>query len=98
MTYEAHPSEPVPMYCPGCDHVVPENYDRYDEAFKCGDCGSLLYESKESHIQTVHATARFNKEYGHGPFWDGDRGDRSREEAGTDGGPTTECNLSEANE
>jgi len=61
----------VAMYCPECEEMVPENWDRVDERWRCERCGSALYSSKDSYIQAVHATARFNKEYGWGPWYDG---------------------------
>ena len=64
-----------PMYCPECDEMVPDNWDPVDEWWRCESCGSGLYEDKEAYIEVVHSTARFNKENGYGPWWDGD-GDR----------------------
>lgn len=71
-----------PMYCPECDELVPELWDRYDEAFRCPNCKSSTYEDKEAYIEVKHATARFNKEHGYGPWWDGE----PDEEIRTDGG------------
>lgn len=69
-----------PMYCPGCDEMVPDEWDPIDERWRCPRCSSTLYEDKEEYIETVHATARFNKEHGYGHWWDGD------DELATDGG------------
>lgn len=59
-----------PMYCPACDEMVPEEWDRYDEDFRCPKCHSETYESKEEHIEVLHATARWEKEKGWGPWYD----------------------------
>lgn len=75
--------EAPPMYCPACDEVVPEEWDRYDETFFCPICKSHVYESKEEYIDILHATARWQREHGYGPWWDGDEED---EELVTDGG------------
>jgi len=57
-----------PMYCPGCEQMVPEHFDLTDERFRCEECGSGLYEDKEEYIQVTHATARWEKENGYGAF------------------------------
>lgn len=64
-----------PMYCPSCDDMVPDEWDPIDENWRCPKCSSALYEDRETYIEVVHATARFNKEHGYGPWWDGDRDD-----------------------
>lgn len=76
---------PPPMYCPSCDRRVPEKWDRHDEAFRCPECRSHTYEDKETYIETVHATARFNREHGYGPWWDGN-GRNSDTDSNTDEG------------
>jgi len=57
------------MYCPECDQLVPEWWDKYDETFACPDCRSVTYESKQEYIDVIHGVARFRREHG----YEGDR-------------------------
>ncbi len=60
----------IPMYCPDCDDMVPENFGRIADDWKCPECGHVgLYEDKEECVEVLHAVARFNKEHGYGPWY-----------------------------
>jgi len=62
---------PEPMYCPGCNGPVPENYDSVDEAWRCGKCGSTLYASRGDYVGVLHGTARWEREHGYDPWYEG---------------------------
>jgi len=53
------------MYCPSCEEMVPEWWDRYDETFCCPECRSLTYETKEEYIEVLHGTARWERGHEH---------------------------------
>lgn len=69
------------MYCPDCDQSVTENWDRIRDAWFCPVCDSVTYEDKEEYIEITHQTARFNREHGYGPWWDGGEETSERDEA-----------------
>lgn len=69
-----------PMYCSECDGKVPENWDAATEQWKCPVCGSSpIYEDKGAYIKVLHGTARFQKERGYGPWYEGDGSDKDGE-------------------
>lgn len=58
----------LPMYCPECDEIVPENFDRFEDDWVCPKCDQVgLYEDKEEYINVIHWVAVTERESPFGP-------------------------------
>ncbi len=66
--YGIYVADSVRMYCPECDGLVAENYDREEERWACPECSSTIYEDKGAYIDSLHSMVRFQKEHGYGPW------------------------------
>lgn len=68
------PAEEAPtllqMYCPDCG-LVDELWDE-PQGFVCPECDGYTYDDKEAYIDATHAEVMFQKEYGYGPWLEGD--------------------------
>jgi len=54
-----------PRYCPGCETLVREWYDRNDETLVCPRCRSVTYTSKTAYIEATHGVARWRRKNGY---------------------------------